>query len=303
MKMTDGLFHKVFDEIGVEYAEIEKEHWIVDIGAAKLADTPEAFDVIVMPNLYGDILSDVAAQIAGSVGLAGSANIGDGCAMFEAIHGSAPRRAGQNLANPSGLFLGAVQMLVHIGQADVAEKVHNAWLKTIEDGVHTYDIFKEGISKEKVGTKEFAAAVVARIGQKPTKLKAVDYSKAPTRPLTTRPPYVRETSKRELVGVDVFVCWPKGTMEELAKKLEALAGDGLKLESLSNRGMKVWPGGHKETFTVDSTACRFHLPQGKGSVSHIAVIKLLERITQAGVEFVKTEGLYNFDGQAGFAKG
>ena len=108
MKMTDGLFHKVFDEIGAEYPEFEKEHWIVDIGAAKLADTPEAFDVIVMPNLYGDILSDVAAQIAGSVGLAGSSNIGDGCAMFEAIHGSAPRRAGQNLANPSGLFLRTV---------------------------------------------------------------------------------------------------------------------------------------------------------------------------------------------------
>ena len=303
MKMTDGLFHQVFDEIGAEYGEIEKEHWIVDIGAAKLADTPEAFDVIVMPNLYGDILSDVAAQIAGSVGLAGSANIGDGCAMFEAIHGSAPRRAGQNLANPSGLFLGAVQMLVHIGQADVAEKVHNAWLKTIEDGVHTYDIFKEGVSKEKVGTKEFAAAVVARIGQKPKHLKPVDYSKAPSRPLTTRPAYKRDSSKRELVGVDVFVCWPTGTMEELAKKLQPLAGDGLKLESLSNRGMKVWPDGHKETFTVDSTACRFHLPEGKGSSPHSVVVKLLEKMTQAGVEFVKTEGLYNFDGKAGFAKG
>ena len=107
MKMTDGLFHKVFDEIAAEYPDIENEHWIVDIGAAKMADTPEAFDVIVMPNLYGDMLSDVAAQIAGSVGLAGSANIGDHCAMFEAIHGSAPRRAGQNLANPSGLLLGA----------------------------------------------------------------------------------------------------------------------------------------------------------------------------------------------------
>lgn len=102
MKMTDGLFHKVFDEVGAEYPEIEKEHWIVDIGSAKMADTPEAFDVIVLPNLYGDILSDVAAQIAGSVGLAGSANIGTQAAMFEAIHGSAPRRAGQNLANPSG---------------------------------------------------------------------------------------------------------------------------------------------------------------------------------------------------------
>src|ERR687893_273968 len=175
MKLTDGLFHKVFDEIGAEYKDIEQEHWIVDIGAAKLADTPEAFDVVVMPNLYGDILSDVAAQIAGSVGLAGSANIGTGAAMFEAIHGSAPRRAGQNLANPSGLFLGAVMMLVHVGQTDVAERAHNAWLKTMEDGIHTYDIYKEGVSKEKVGTREFAEAVVARIGQKPAQLKAVTY--------------------------------------------------------------------------------------------------------------------------------
>src|SRR3982750_88124 len=175
MKMTDGLFHKVFDEIAAEYSEIENEHWIVDIGAAKLADTPTAFDVVVMPNLYGDILSDVAAQIAGSVGLAGSANIGVKNAMFEAIHGSAPRRAGQNLANPSGLLLGSVMMLVHIHQADVAERVHNAWLKTLEDGIHTYDIYTEGVSTQKVGTKEFAAAVVSRMGQKPNTLKPVVY--------------------------------------------------------------------------------------------------------------------------------
>src|SRR5271157_4358631 len=177
MKMTDGLFHKVFDEIGAAYPDIVKEVWIVDIGAAKMADTPEAFDVIVMPNLYGDILSDVAAQIAGSVGLAGSANIGTHSAMFEAIHGSAPRRAGQNLANPSGLLLGAVLMLVHIGQTDVAERVHNAWLCTVEDGVHTYDIFTEGTSKEKVGTREFAQAVVARLGKRPHTLKAVEYKR------------------------------------------------------------------------------------------------------------------------------
>src|SRR5277367_2119594 len=179
MKMTDGLFHKVFDEIGALYPEIEKEHWIVDIGAAKLADSPETFDVIVMENLYGDILSDVAAQIAGSVGLAGSANIGDLCAMFEAIHGSAPRRAGLNMANPSGLLLGGVLMLVHIGQHDVAERVHNAWLRTMEDGIHTYDIFKEDTSKQKVGTKEFAEAVAARIGQSPQTLKAVKYAANP----------------------------------------------------------------------------------------------------------------------------
>src|SRR5207237_9696275 len=166
-KMTHAVFHKVFDAIAAQYSDIVKEHWIVDIGAAKLADTPNAFDVVVMPNLYGDILSDVAAQIAGSVGLAGSSNIGEHGAMFEAIHGSAPRRAGQNLANPSGLLLGAVMMLVHINQQDVAERVHNAWLRTIADGIHTYDIFDESVSKQKVGTREFARAVVERVGQKP----------------------------------------------------------------------------------------------------------------------------------------
>src|SRR5437762_10879553 len=126
MKLTDGLLHKVSNEIAGEYSDIENENWIVDIGAAKMADTPEAFDVIVMPNLYGDVLSDVAAQIAGSVGLAGSANIGENIAMFEAIHGSAPRRAGQNLANPTGLLLGAVMMLVHINQINEASAVQDA---------------------------------------------------------------------------------------------------------------------------------------------------------------------------------
>src|SRR3982075_3447634 len=175
MKFTDGLFHKVFNELAAEYPDIENEHWIVDIGAAKMADTPDAFDVIVLPNLYGDILSDVAAQIAGSVGLAGSANIGQTAAMFEAIHGSAPRRAGQNLANPSGLLLGAIMMLVHIGQTNTAERVHNGWLRTIEDGIHTYDIYDESVSKQKVGTKEFAQAVVDRLGKKPKTLRAVAY--------------------------------------------------------------------------------------------------------------------------------
>src|SRR5271167_3405625 len=184
MKMTDGLFHKIFDEIAAEYPDIVNEHWIVDIGAAKMADTPEAFDVICMPNLYGDILSDVAAQIAGSVGLAGSANVGEQCAMFEAIHGSAPRRAGQNLANPSGLLLASVLMLVHVGLPNVAATVHNAWLCTMEDGIHTYDVFKEDTSKQKVGTKEFAEAVVARLGQLPQTLKAVKYAANPPQQAT-----------------------------------------------------------------------------------------------------------------------
>ncbi len=304
MKLTDGLFHKVFDEIGEEYPHIEKEHWIVDIGAAKLADTPELFDVIVMPNLYGDILSDVAAQIAGSVGLAGSANIGDSCAMFEAIHGSAPRRAGQNLANPSGLFLGAVQMLVHIGQSDAAERAHNAWLKAIEDGIHTYDIFDERVSKQKVGTKEFAQAVIARVGQKPNLLNVVSYANAPKKPMTERPAYVRSTEKREMVGADVFIEFTKGGPNDLAALLQPLEGDGMKLEMLSNRGMAVWPKGLAETFCVDVFRCRFKLPDGStGAVQHQKITALLDRVTKAGLEFVKLEGLYNFDGKPGFSRG
>lgn len=303
MKLTDGLFHKVFDEIGAHYPDIEKEHWIVDIGAAKLADTPEVFDVVVMPNLYGDILSDVAAQIAGSVGLAGSANIGTEAAMFEAIHGSAPRRAGQNLANPSGLFLGSILMLVHIGQHEVAERAHNAWLKTIEDGVHTYDIFKEGVSREKVGTKEFAKAVVARLGQKPEKLKAASYAAAAQNAEIVAPAYVRSTEKKELVGADVFIEF-LGRPPELAAKLQPLEADGLKLDMLSNRGMTVWPKGHAETFCVDVYRCRFQLAKdGKPPVSHRAITALLDRVTNAGLEFVKMELLYNFDGKPGFSLG
>src|SRR6187549_3913512 len=216
MKRTDGLFHRIFDEIAPEYPGIEADHWIVDIGSAKLADTPENFDVIVMPNLYGDVLSDVAAQIAGSVGLAGSSNIGENVAMFEAIHGSAPRRAGQNLANPSGLLLGAVMMLVHIGQPDVATRVHNAWLTTLEDGIHTYDVHEEGVSKEKVGTREFARAVASRLGRTPAKLKAVSY--APAGVVTARTAIAPQTvdSRMELQGVDVYVIWESRDSDALA---------------------------------------------------------------------------------------
>ncbi len=239
MKQTDGLFHKVFDEIAVEYPELENEHWIIDIGAAKLADTPEAFDVIVMPNLYGDVLSDVAAQIAGSVGLAGSANIGETCAMFEAIHGSAPRRAGQNMANPSGLLHGAILMLNHLGQSDVAENIHNAWLCTLEEGIHTYDVYNEATSSKKVGTREFAEAVIANLGRRPSKLKAVSYSTV--KPLNL-PKAVRKPARaKQLVGVDLFVHWPGDRPNELAEMLAPLNSGKIKLSMITNRGIKVWP--------------------------------------------------------------
>ncbi len=304
MKLTDGLFHKVFDEIAKDYPDIENEHWIVDIGAAKLADTPEAFDVIVMPNLYGDILSDVAAQIAGSVGLAGSANIGDNISMFEAIHGSAPRRAGQNLANPTGLFLGSVMMLVHLGLVDIAERVHNAWLRTIEDGVHTYDIYTEGVSTEKVGTREFAEAVVKRLGQQPEKLKVVKYKSGANDNTASRTESAVPTAaKKELVGVDVFLDWIAGSANDLGESISALSGDELKLVVVSNRGVKVWPGGHAETFCSDHWSCRFTAETAGKTISHDKIVALLRRMAEAGFDFIKTENLYTFDGQPGYSLG
>ena len=300
MKLSDGLFHRVFDEVGAEYSAIEKEHWIVDIGAAKLADTPEAFDVIVMPNLYGDILSDVAAQIAGSVGLAGSANIGTGAAMFEAIHGSAPRRAGQNLANPSGLLLGAVMMLVHIDQADVAERVHNAWLATLEDGVHTYDIFQEGLSKEKVGTKEFAQAVVSRIGQKPEKFKPVSY-KSGGRGKDAAALAIRPRARKDLLGVDVFLHWTSGSPDDLAAILKQIDAQGLRLHMISNRGVKVWPGGHPETFCSDHWRCRYMAAEEGGNATHRQIASLLSKMAAAGLDFIKTDNLCAFDGTRAYS--
>jgi isocitrate dehydrogenase len=302
MKQTDGLFHKVFDEIGAGYPDLEKEHWIVDIGSAKMADTPEAFDVIVLPNLYGDILSDVAAQIAGSVGLAGSANIGDQCAMFEAIHGSAPRRAGQDMANPSGLLLGAVMMLVHLDQPDEAARVHNAWLRTLEDGIHTYDIYKEGVSKQKVGTKAFAQAVIARLGQKPEKLKPVSYAHAPKQTVTAAAASTRARAKKDYVGLDVFLDWTGSGATQLGPQLEALAGD-LRLQSISNRGVKVYPGDLPGFVYSDLWNCRFLATESGNAVTHAQTVGLQQRITGAGFDVVKTEGLYTFDGQRGYSLG
>ena len=300
MKQTDGLFHQVFDEIAKEYPSIENEHWIIDIGAAKMADTPEAFDVIVMPNLYGDVLSDVAAQIAGSVGLAGSANIGEECAMFEAIHGSAPRRAGQNMANPSGLLQGAIQMLTHIGQIEVAEKVQNAWLKTIEDGTHTYDIFKEGTSKVKVGTKEFADAVIKNLGQKPSQLKSVSYDKEATLNL---PKYKRKPAgNKELVGVDLFVHWKETDAEQLAKLIQQLNTNEVELNMITNRGIKVWPEGFPETFCTDHWRCRFKPTAGK-IITKQHVINLLTNAEKNNIDVIKTENLYSFDGKPAFSLG
>lgn len=302
MKLADGLFHKVFNEIGEEYPEIEKEHWIIDIGSALIADSPEKFDVIVTLNLYGDIISDIAAQVAGSVGLGGSANIGDQCAMFEAIHGSAPSIAGKNIANPSGLINGAIMMLVHINQPEIAEKVHNAWLCTLEDGIHTGDIYKEGSSKQKVGTKEFADAVIERLGSKPSHFKAVDYTSSGVEPLKPQV-FVRKKAEKLNVGVDIFLDWTEGSANDLGYKLSQVKSEGLYLKMITNRGVKVWPDGMPETFCTDHWRCRYVTDSDLTKATFQQILNLQQKICDAGFEIIKTENLYTFDGRKGYSLG
>jgi isocitrate dehydrogenase len=299
MKHTDGLFHRVFKEIAQEYPEIESDSWIIDIAAARLADTPEMFDVVVTSNLYGDIISDIGAQISGSVGLAGSANIGSEVAMFEAIHGSAPPIAGKNVANPTGLLNGAIMMLNHVGLQEKAELIKNAWACTIEQGIHTEDIYKENTSKQLVSTRGFAEAVISNLGKKPQQLEAVEYEKNTQ---ITIPSYKRMMeSTKTLRGVDVFVDWKGDDPNQLAERLLRLNND-LQLKMITNRGVKVWPEGFDETFCTDHWRCRYEADD-QLQPSRTTIVDILNKAIDADIDVIKTENLYAFDGKRGYSLG
>ena len=300
MKLTDGLFREVFEEVAAEYPDLKADSMIVDIGMARLANAPELFDVIVLPNLYGDILSDIAAEISGSVGLAPSANIGEHYAMFEAIHGSAPDIAGQGVANPSGLLLSAVKMLAHIGQGEVAKSIHNAWMVAIEDGIHTADIYREGVSQQKVGTLSFADAVIERLGRVPTQLRVIAYANDAMPSITSSQ---RPRARKALVGVDVFLDDDDATPDDLAQLLQGVQTEALRLVMITNRGVKVWPDGFPETFHTDHWRCRFQPKENGPEVTHADIVTLLSRLSDGGVDFIKTEHLYTFDGEPGFSLG
>ena len=303
MKLSDGLFHKTFDKIKLDYPEIETDHYIIDIGAARLADTPHWFDVIVTLNLYGDIISDITAQISGSVGLGGSANIGSDFAMFEAIHGSAPDISGQDIANPCGLLHGGIMMLAHLNQIEKAEMIMNATLKTIEDGIHTGDMRNKHFTNKLVGTKEFTQAIIDRLGESPKDLKKANYG---TSSRQIKIDYVPEPKPtKELVGVDVFIDWDSDNRNPdiLGKRLEELAPSGLKLKMITNRGVKVYPGGFSQTFCTDHWRCRFISSNDKPVVEYSSVLTLLNLVNEAGLECIKTENLYLFDGKKGYSLG
>lgn len=304
MKMTDGLFHEVFNEIAAEYPDIEHDHYIIDIGAALIATKPEKFDIIVTLNLYGDIISDIAAQVAGSVGLAGSANIGNQVAMFEAIHGSAPDIAGAQIANPSGLLNAAIQMLIHINQPEVATLIENAWLKTLEDGIHTADIYSPAHSKVKASTQQFASAVIERLGEMPVHFKAANYRKGAYAKIQCYGERPMIPCTKELVGVDIFIDNPHDiSAETLAQQLSGHS-DVLELQVITSRGLKIWPNSTIDAPYLRHCCCRFQtkvaIDKSLTAISHDEVIKLLAKLTSTGLDVIKTENLYTYDGKKGF---
>ena len=315
MKITDGAFHRIFDEVAKEYPNIEADHYIIDIGSARLAAKPEIFDVIVTANLYGDIISDIAAEVAGSVGLAGSANIGDEYAMFEAIHGSAPTIAGQNKANPTGFIQAAIMMLVHIGQIEAANNIRNALFKTIEDGVHTYDIYSEKTSSKQVGTKEFTDEIISRLGQSPTKLPISNFKEI-IEDSNKKPNIYREevAEDKKLIGFDLFLDW-QNEFEDLISLINGVESEKLEIKIITAKGLIMWPVIDKQDQNIypkGQTILRFI---GKGitgkasnqiidqekSITHDDIIDMLKIISDKKVDFIKYEGLYSFSGEAGYS--
>lgn len=303
MKMTDGLFHQVFNEVSAQYPDIKNEHYIIDIGTALVAAHPERFDVIVTSNLYGDILSDVAAQVAGSVGLAGSANVGKHMAMFEAIHGSAPDIAGKKIANPSGLLNGAIQMLIHINQPQVATVIENAWLVALEDGIHTADIYSKEYSKKKVNTDEFADAVIERLGKNPTHFKPVAYKNNIQAKIECYGETKKTRANKTLIGVDIFIENDHLSPNGLAEKIANLS-EKLKLVVITSRGLKIWPNCMIDSPDLNHCCCRFQSTTNTKDlkeISHQDIIDLLRRFDEEGLDVIKTENLYLFDGKLGFS--
>lgn len=303
MKITDGLFHKVFNEVATHYPHIATEHIMVEAGTAMLVASPQDLDVIIAPNMYGELLSIIAAQQAGGLALTCSVSLGEAGAVFESMQGPQPDVAGKGVANPSGLLMAAVKLLLHIGQPAVATRIQNAWLRVLEQGVHTPDFANSVPGARLVGTEELTKSVVAALGSEPCTLAAVRY----TDTCSTLPPAAKvahaPAAEKTLVGVDVFLHWRGENPDELGDHLSRAGNDNLKLIMITNRGVKVWPAGMKETYCTDHWRCRFIAANGEGVISNRDIISLMERVDALGLDFIKCENLCNFDGVAGYALG
>ena len=296
MKLTEGELKRTFERVSKEYPDIEAQHIIIDNCAHQLVKKPEQFDVIVTSNMNGDIISDLTSALIGGLGFAPSANIGNEVAIFEAVHGSAPKYAGKNVINPTAVVLSAVLMLRHLGEFEAAARIEHAILVTLEEGrVLTGDVvgYDKGAS-----TTAFTDAVIANLGRRSQQYRVRDYKPIRLPEVSPAPDYVKAKTRR-VIGVDIFV--ESGlSAEELGPSLEeAASGTALKLKMVSNRGTKVYPPTGAITDCVDHWRCRFVARESGADLGDGAILELLQRVASRH-RWMHLEKLQEFDGAAGF---
>ena len=300
LRLTDGLFHDVFKEIAAENPDMVADHMIADAAAAKMVESPEKFDVIVAPNLYGDILGDLAAQLAGRPALTPSARLGVEAAVFEPVHGPASPLAGKLVANPTGLLLSGVKLLRFLGQDDAGMRVRDAWLKTLEDGVQTPDMHREGERSRRVSTRGFADAIIERLGEQPRRMGARELPSGdlPGGVLSGLPRRAA-TPERRRSGLEVVIADDRRDVSELAATLQDLAPEGLALSVILNRSEKVWPGS-KNSPRLHTSQWRCRFAAGPEGMAKGAMAELLVRIAKADLDAVRIETLNDYDGRPGY---
>lgn len=306
MKLTEGLFKRVFEEVAAEYPEVTAEHLIVDNVAHQMAKAPSQFDVLVTTNLNGDILSDLASGLVGGLGFASSGNYGDGVAIFEAVHGSAPKYAGRDVINPTALILSSVMMLRHLGQTEAADRIEDAVLVTLEEGeAVTQDLARQsGDVEHATSTTGYTDTVIRNLGRTPG---TVPPRSASTRPLAPAPrahwSYASERYagiERRTVGVDFYLETDLAP-DVLGPQLEELSTGALALQLISSRGTRVYPASGEMTDPVRQLQCRFVARDG-AQVDEEALRQLEARVLGRFPAWTTIEKLQTFDGEPGFTK-
>lgn len=299
MKFTEGLLKKTFEEIAPEYPDLQAQHIIVDNCAHQLVKKPEQFEVIITTNMNGDILSDLTSALVGGLGFAPSANIGSDIAIFEAVHGSAPKYAGKDVANPAALILSGVMLLRHIGEFEAAATIEDAVFVTLQEGKTVpRDVAGD---QGAAGTKAFTNAILANFGRKPTNAKAREHRPIQLPKIPATIDFVK-TEKREAVGVDIFVESDLPPAELGPRVVAAAKDSGFKLKMISNRGTVVYPLTGTGTDTVDQSRCRFIRLQPATEIHAGELARLLAGIEAQGLRWMHVEKLQFFDGKPGFTK-
>jgi len=297
LKFTEGMFKSVFEKVAEEYPDLRAEHLIVDNCAHQMVMRPEQFDVIVMTNMNGDILSDLASALIGGLGFAPSSNLGSDAAIFEAVHGSAPQIAGKDVANPTALLSTSVLMLRHLGEMKAADAVENALFVTLEDGkALTTDI----AGPSGVGTKAFTAAVVKNLGRAPKSYPKREYKRLKLPDVSGG--LVARADKRRVVGVDVFVESSDAPADLAARVEGAVEGLGVRLKQISSRGAKVYPDPlGLAAHPVDCLRLRFSAAKPGEPVKDAAILETLARVAGCA-PWVHVEKLSEYNGKLAFTK-